>query len=166
MTNSDYGRHKSIEGVVPMSLLGPVALVSQEFDALVRQFYIRSAELVLPLASRPEFRDALELLETFDRQPTEENLARLVQVHDDLESKQNKYGSYTPSSEFRRGLLSILTSVIYKLDSVASSDVIHFAEVAWTSARTTGARGLVSAADEAFRQEMGYQDLLFKFIFD
>jgi len=148
-----------------MSVLGTSVLAGQEFDALVRQFYIRSAQHVLPLAPRPEFREALELLEEYDRQPTEENLARLVQVHSDLETKQNKYGGYTPSSEIRKGLLNILTSVIYKLDSISSSDVVYFAEVAWTSARTTGARGLVSAADEAFRHEMGYQDSLFQFIF-
>jgi hypothetical protein len=164
-TNSDYGRHKSIEGVVPMSLLSPVALVDKDFDALARKYYLRCARHVLHLVPVKAFKNAVQVLEEYDREPSPENLSWLTEIYEELRNRQDEFEGFNSVAEFYRGLLLVLESVVFKLSTVSESDCIRFAEVAWLAAQPRSS-SFVSARDEAFRKEMKYQDMWRAFILD
>jgi hypothetical protein len=149
-----------------MSVLGAgVTLVGRDFDSHVRQFYLRAARHALPVAPIREFRIAIEALEKFDGMPTPENLASLVNVYEELCGKGNAYRGYTSIGQFYRALIGVLEATIEGVDSVSSSDVVHFCEARWLAEQPIGS-SFVNARDEAFRRELHYQDNLYAFLFN
>jgi hypothetical protein len=148
-----------------MSLLGPVALVDKDFDSLARKYYLRCARHVLHLVPVKEFKNAIQVLEEYDREPSPENLSWLTEIYEELRTRRDDFESYDSISEFYRGLLLVLESVVFKLGTVSESDCIRFCEVAWLAAQPRSS-SFVSARDEAFRREMKYQDSWRAFILD
>jgi hypothetical protein len=115
--------------------------VSQEeqnrFEHAARQYYLRCAKDALPLAPLPEFKNALGVLEWYDREPTKANRKRLMKVYRDLRKgrrSRRAYG-YTAVGEFYNGLVHILAMTLLHPGEVHSSSVVYFQEAHWCAAR-------------------------------
>jgi hypothetical protein len=148
-----------------MSLLGPVALVDKDFDMLARKYYLRCAKHVLHLVPVKEFKNAIEVLEEYDREPTPDNLSWLTEIYKGLRNRQDEFEGYNSIAEFYRGLILVLESVVLKLGTVSESDCIRFCEVAWLAAQPRSS-SFVSARDTAFHKELHYQDSWRAFLLD
>jgi hypothetical protein len=109
-----------------------------EFAHRVRQFYIRITEDALPLASLPEFKDAVALMKTYEAQPDVFNRKMLMTVYRRLKTgnkdNRRKYG-YTAIGCFYEGLVHTLWASLFRPREVWSSDAAYYAEAFWCAQR-------------------------------
>ena len=104
----------------------------------IRQYYIRCAKRVIGLAPLPEFKEALNVFEYYDKNPSSERLECLRKVYRKLAADKStritNYG-YTAVGEIYLGLLHIIWLALHPTQSCMSSDTQRFEEAAWCAAR-------------------------------
>jgi len=132
------------------------------FDSHVARFYLKCARRV----HIEDFDDALEALEKYAVEPSEQSRERLKAAYADLERKALKYRGYNAAAEYRRTLAHVMGLVLHGTNSVLMSDAFGFAETAWLVERAAGKRSAFNdPAQIALLQELKVHNQTFASLF-
>jgi hypothetical protein len=113
-----------------------------------------------------EFLDAVEALENYRDERTEENkraLARVFSSFKTLVARGGKYSKYTTEAEIFRGICDVMYSALHPSNTVNQSATIRFCDAVYLSRPR---KSLNSHQARAEREEREFQDKVMDEIFD
>jgi hypothetical protein len=130
------------------------------FQHCVRQHLIQCAKHAIKLAPLPDFKQAIAMLELYDREPSKLNRTRLNKFYREfskgLKQRMRGYG-YTAVGEIYLALLQGLWAALHRPNMSCTGDTIRYTEACYLAATIIDPMDSFYLPEKAMKCEGGWQ---------